>query len=274
MPKPIRCFVLPRGRRVRPGWIALSLAVHLIGAFLLTSYSSPWRGRDPNQTLTWLLDIAPASGAPVFPERQVDVATPRGRGAPLVFDPRNRRLAAAPAVIGPGAATGDTASVLRRGPSDAERLAALQPRRGDPRLWVRPMVIPEGGGPPLDMDSIVRARLFAMADSLERNRDGGYRPWTFMRNGKKWGLDGAGLHLGGVTIPAIALALLPLPSGNIDQSRANAVLNERRAEILRAAARAQAEEDFRRAVIGIRERWNREREERRGREPDRPTTVP
>jgi hypothetical protein len=135
------------------------------------------------------------------------------------------------------------------------------------------MIIPEDGGRPLDMDSVVRARLLAMADSLERSRGAGNRPWTFMRNGKKWGLDGEGIHLGGVTIPAIALALLPLPSGNIDQSRANAVLNERRAEILRAAARSQAEDDFRRAVMGIRERWNREREERR-REPDRPPTIP
>jgi hypothetical protein len=153
---------------------------------------------------------------------------------------------------------------------------AMTPTTGDPRLWVRPLYIPEGGGRPISLDSAVRQRLMALADSLERNPE--YDPmrppsWTFERNGRTYGIDAQGIHLGTFTIPTAVLAFLPLPQGNIDQARANRQLMEMRSDILRAAARAQAEDDFRRAVREIRERKDRERREQREREQrerDRP----
>ena len=154
---------------------------------------------------------------------------------------------------------------------------ALGPRTGDPRLWVRPMIIPEGGGRPIALDSAVRMRLFAMADSLERNpvSDPNRPPsWTFERGGKTYGLDAQGMHFGSFTVPSFLLAFLPVPQGNIDQSRANAALMRMRADLLRAAARAEAEEDFRRAVREIRERKDRERREQRDRDANRPRPTP
>jgi hypothetical protein len=112
-----------------------------------------------------------------------------------------------------------------------------------------------------------------MADSIEQhpladpNADPYVsRPWTFKVGGKTYGLDSRGLHLGDFTIPTALLAFLAMPQGNIDQARANAALMEMRADILRAAARSQAEDDFRQAVRDIRTRKQKEHDEERARE--------
>ena len=89
------------------------------------------------------------------------------------------------------------------------------------------------------------------------------KPWTFRAGGKTYGIDSKGLHLGDFTIPTAVLAFLSLPQGNIDQARANQGLYEMRADILRAAARAQAEDDFRRAVRELRARKDKERQDER-----------
>jgi hypothetical protein len=147
------------------------------------------------------------------------------------------------------------------------------------------MYIPEGGGRPINMDSVVRGRLGSMAvlaDSLARLDSMGiasnpYAPtrWTFESGGQTFGLDGSWIYLGPIKIPSVLLALIPFPQGNIDQNRANEQLMRMRADLLRAAARAEAEEDFRRAVEQIRERRDRERreqreQEQRDRERERP----
>jgi len=153
------------------------------------------------------------------------------------------------------------------------------------------MYIPEGGGRPINMDSVVRGRLLAMAviaDSLARDdslgqRHDPYAParWTFEHNGRTYGIDQNGIHFGSFTIPTAVLAFLPFPQGNIDQASANQLLMRQRADILQAASRAEAEEDFRRAVKEIRERRDRERREQREREErdrqragDQPQPIP
>jgi len=98
------------------------------------------------------------------------------------------------------------------------------------------MIIPEGGGRPISLDSAVRMRLLAMADSLQKNPtiDPLRLPsWTFTRDGKTYGLDAQGMHFGTFTVPTAVLAFLPLPQGNIDQARANAALMAMRADLLR-----------------------------------------
>ena len=163
---------------------------------------------------------------------------------------------------------------------------AMSPNRGDARLWVLPMYIPEGGGRPINMDSVVRGRMLVMADKMDSvMRADSLSPlknplavprWTFERGGKTYGIDQSGIHFGTFTIPTAALALLPFPQGNIDQARAYNRMMDMRSDILRAAARAEAEDDFRRAVSQIRERKDRERREeherrdREKRDSDRP----
>jgi hypothetical protein len=152
----------------------------------------------------------------------------------------------------------------------------MSPTRGDPRLWVQPMYIPEGGGRPINMDSLVRQRMLVMADKMDSvMRNDSLSPlgnplraprWTFERDGKTYGIDQSGIHFGTFSIPTAVLAFLPFPQGNIDQARANARMMDMRADILRAAARAEAEDDFRRAVAQIRERKDRERREQRERD--------
>jgi hypothetical protein len=221
------------------------------------------------------MDISPEVMEPPAPPPLLEAPAPPRRGRPLVLG----RAPVARDSIVPGVAVAgaDTSGRAARGRAGADVAAWFRPRASDPRLLVRPMLIPQDGGRPLDMDSVVRVRLLAMADSLERSRASDPdrpRSWTFERNGRTYGLDAEGLHLGGVTIPSVLLALLPLPQGNVGLAEANERLNAMRADILRAAARAQAEADFQRAVREIRERWNREREERRSRGEERPPTIP
>lgn len=153
---------------------------------------------------------------------------------------------------------------------------ALSPAAGDSRLWVRPVYIPEDQNRPINADSVIRGRLLLMArmadslslmDSLSPNRGiPGPTAWVVERDGKKWGIDQNAIHLGSFSLPTALLALIPMPQGNIDQARAYQQQMAMRADILRAAARSEAEDDFRRAVQSIRERRQRERDEQRARE--------
>ncbi len=213
------------------------------------------------------------------------VETTRGAAIPL------DTLPAAPAVP-----RGDTAAVgLGAGGAGAggggggggsgvpgrRTLADLVPSYGTGELWVPPMYLPPGGGRPIRMDSVVAARMLALADSIDRHPSADpnanpyvSRGWTFKRNGKTYGWDAAGLHLGDFTIPNILLAFLSMPQGNIDQARANAALMAMRADIMRAAARAQAESDFRQAVREIRARKQKERDIQQARDSARAAITP
>lgn len=272
-----RRFLLPKGRRPPPRWVVVSLVVHLLVAAAIVS-THGWQPAAPERTLSYLLNIATPPPTPREVKLEAPVPPPPARrGRSLVF----RAAPALPAdTASPPPPLGDEPAGVPSGTpggrGQAGRLLALTPHTGDPRLWVRPMIIPEGGGRPITLDSAVRTRLLAMADSLERHpaSDPNRPPsWTFQRDGKTYGLDAQGMHFGSFTIPTMVLALLPMPQGNIDQSRANAALMLLRADMLRAAARAEAEDDFRRAVRDIRERKDRERREQRERdqrERDRP----
>jgi hypothetical protein len=258
----------------------VSLVVHLVALGVFVRFEAV-KGREPLATLYYLLDVPAAPPTPVLEEHPIPLPPLARRGRPLSFSERPSppaEVAAEPIGEPEGDSVVEAPSGVRRGAG----LAALQPQYGDGRLWVRPLVIPEGGGRPFDLDSVVRRWFVAFADTVDRNRDRdpsynpyAGRPWTITRDGRTYGIDERGLHLGSFTIPTAALALLALPQGNIDQSRANRVLMEMRADLLRAAARAEAEDDFRQAVRGIRERWERERRERREAEGgERPRVNP
>jgi len=127
-------------------------------------------------------------------------------------------------------------------------------------------------------------RLKKMVDSLNQvldqiQPDHQMPTWTLGGTPDKpeWGIDSAYIHIAGIKIPTMALALLGnlLPQGNFDESMRARQLNDMRADILRAADRAQTLQQFRRYVRELRERKQAERDaEERRRAQDTVKAVP
>ena len=81
------------------------------------------------------------------------------------------------------------------------------------------------------------------------------------KDGDKWGWDENGIHVGGVTIPNIVLAALPIPL-----SSNNSPIEVRSQQFIRNDIKMHAgpmsEDEFKAAVRRVRERVDRERRER------------
>jgi hypothetical protein len=114
-------------------------------------------------------------------------------------------------------------------------------------------------------DSMALARLQMMVDSVmllvdAMQRDRQLPSWTTEIAGRKLGIDSQFIYIGPIKIPTIALALLPIGiQGNaIELSRARE-LQSMREDLLRAAARSEALDDFNRYVKELRERKDAER---------------
>jgi hypothetical protein len=92
--------------------------------------------------------------------------------------------------------------------------------------------------------------------------------WTWTKDGKKYGWDAMGIHLGGITIPrellALGGALAQVDAASnpqvADRARAIRAMTQ---DINYNAPRAMNAEEFRTAVKRIRERKERERREAR-----------
>jgi hypothetical protein len=163
--------------------------------------------------------------------------------------------------------TASSAPAARR-PALIERIG---PELADGRLWVRPLPLP-----PKELasrlsrkrhtelvDSAVTAIVQAYLDSIAADpsaRSVGLPSWTTEVAGKKFGLDSSSIYVAGLKIPAVVLALLPIPAGNIDQNQAYNHLMEMRADLQQAAQRAQNLEEFKQIIRDIRARKERERE--------------
>jgi hypothetical protein len=265
-----RGFTLPATRRAKPRFIAASLALHgLFVVALVKVYSGFVNPAEPSAVVAIAL-------APMAPGHPAPGPGPAARGRPLVVPTTSTPILAAAAPAAPPAPIGSDSTGVAGGHPGGWGLA-LGPGRGDSRIWVAPLYIPDGGGRPIDMDSMVRHRLLSMADLMDSiSRNGGdslapNRPftpprWTFERNGRTYGIDQTWIHFGAFKLPTALLALLPIPQGNYGQAQAYNRQMDMRADILRAAARSEAEDDFRRAVVKIRERRDRERAEQRARE--------
>jgi hypothetical protein len=164
------------------------------------------------------------------------------------------------------------------------------PQVGDGRLWVSPRPpLPAAVAEALYGDTTGRRavaieRLRAMVDSLNQVLDVMQRErqrpsWTVGgENGSpKFGIDSQFIHIAGIKIPTAALALLGnlLPQGNFDEGMRARQLNDMRADLLRAADRAQSFQDFRRYVRELRERKQAERDaDERRRAQDTVKAVP
>lgn len=162
--------------------------------------------------------------------------------------------------------------------------ARIGPSLAQGRLWVRPLPLP-----PRELaqrvtrshtelvDSAVTATVQAYLDSIAADptlRNAELPSWTTEIEGKTFGIDSRNIYIAGLKIPAAVLALLPVPaSGNPDQRRAYQHLQDMRADIQRAAMRAQNAQEFKEMIRDMRERKEREREfERNQRTP--PPRIP
>jgi len=202
----------------------------------------------------------------------------RAKGPTIVSTRREPPPPAAPAP--PVATTNpDTGVTLPAYDPDAGKVAPT-PQVGDGRLWVSPRpALPAAVADALYGDTTGRRigaidRLRAMVDSLNQvldviQREKQRPSWTIggTPNKPEWGIDSAYIHVAGIKIPTMALALLGnlLPQGNFDEGMRARQLNDMRADLLRAADRAQTLQQFRRYVRELRERKQAERdaEERR-----------
>jgi hypothetical protein len=142
----------------------------------------------------------------------------------------------------------------------------IRPAYTDPRVWVGPtQVIAAPMSPKARLDSSVAANLQHLNDSiamLPRERAPG--DWTITRNGKKYGIDQQFIRLGPFSIPTALLAALPLNvTANPTALERDRRLTSMRFEIQEQAARAARDDEFRAAVKSLRERKQKEREDRK-----------
>ena len=132
---------------------------------------------------------------------------------------------------------------------------------------------------PIDSHTTLRLAyaLNQVLDVIQREKQ---RPsWTIGGTPDKpeWGIDSAYIHVAGIKIPTMALALLGnlLPQGNFDESMRARQLQDMRDDLLHAAARAESFQQFRRYVRELRERKQAERDaEQRRRAQDTVKAVP
>ena len=199
----------------------------------------------------------PTRNDPV-PESRATVGRARARepAPPAAFVPLVPRLRPPPV---------DTGTPSPRRPG----FARIAPEFGNGVLWVRPVpVSPEALARRLEeehvehVDSAVSAIMQAFLDSLAQEPGAVQKlpDWTTQVAGSKFGLDSRFIYIAGLKIPAAVLALLPLPQGNIDQARAYNHLMDLRADIERAARRAENMDEFKRVIREIRERKQRDRD--------------
>ena len=149
--------------------------------------------------------------------------------------------------------------VSRRGPT-----GPIRPGAGDGRLWVRPLPVPPQelarrlSKPHVELvDSAVTAIVQGYLDSIAREpgADQVQLPdWTTEVEGRKFGLDSRNIYVAGLKIPAIVLALLPLPQAGNQQRALDHTGQWIADDLRRAAERANTLDEFKRAVQDLRAR--------------------
>jgi len=248
--------------------------------FFTVNWQAPWRRAD-----YVVLQPIEAGDSLVFVPGTREL---RAKGPTIVS---SRREPTPPPAAPPPAVTPpvDTGVTLPAYDPNASRVAP-EPQVGDGRLWVSPRPgLPAAIADAIYGDTAGRRqgaidRLRVMVDSLNQvldqmQRDRQRPKWTLGGTPDKpeWGIDSAYIHVAGVKIPTMVLALLGnlLPQGNFDEAMRARQLNDMRADLLRAADRAQTLQQFRRYVRELRERKQAERDaEDRRRAQDTVKAVP
>lgn len=282
---------------MHPAWAVVSGLLHIVVIGLLVVYSGPTFKR---VTVTFV----EIGGGLEVREIELPPVEGGGRAEARAGGRADRDLAPREVALVPPTETPSALPPLRKDearpregppgeePPEAEEPAAagrlgfgpgrriLGPRLGDGRLWVRPRdailaaIVEALGEGPIDgethferLDSAIAARILAFVDTLARDSLETPKPpsWTTEIAGETWGIDGNWIYLGGLKLPTMILALLPLPQGNYEQAQQAAELARIRQNIIRAAQRAQDMAQFKRYVQETRRRREAERERDRNR---------
>jgi len=286
-------FRLPR-RRDRGWWIAIagSLVVHVV---ILSVEAADWFWADGTPP-----DVQYVQLSPDLPQVDMEYRPPQAPPRRERRTPEREPVPAAPDIPAPEApqvvaadqpglpeAPRDTGGVpveLPSGPTP-RGIPRLRPLIGEGKLWVAPLPFaPKELAQRLSrthyelVDSAVTDIVQHYLDSLLTTPapyDMKPPSWTTKIAGKTFGIDQNYIYLGGLKIPSAILALLPIPAMNNMDLRYSQRLNDIRADLQYAAARAQNMEDFKRAIRELRERRERELEfERNRRKAPADTVVP
>lgn len=197
----------------------------------------------------------------------------RGRTAPAAFPAPQSIPVGIPAPMAPSAATGVV--IGARGTGAASRSVGiadgLRPGIPDSRLATDPMGVarmPETEGQKAEraLSAIYNEYLDSARAAMNAPKGRAPGDWSWGGdNGEKWGWDAKGIHVGGITIPNAILAALPLnvsPQGR----NMNALIDGRNDAYMRNDIKVHSgmmsEDEFRTAVRRIRERIDRERQEK------------
>ena len=261
--------------------LLLSLIAHVVigaGLLQLLSMHTPLRRWLEGETEDVKVERIGFISLPVGP-----VPTPGKRGGdgrPATERPPVRHPVA-PALPVPNAITpsespaASTETVAEEGGSGpiiggGGPLRGVQPSFHDPRLWTIPdQIVTAPKSASERLDSALADRVAAITDSIAQSGPRRATPdWTIERDGKKYGLDAGGLHLGGITIPMVPF--IP-PLGRIEETRRAYAI---RSEILQQSQRRMNEDEFRQAAQRIRERKDRERQEKRQQQPEKEIAAP
>lgn len=289
-PRPRGTFRIGHRQRAplstRRGW-AIAALVHVLLALILGNALTFGRGalseffdfrREPmsEERITYIDRVEERVPEPQPATRQQTPPPPRPRAAENTGPvPGSGGLPTSPPVTASDTAYGAAAAASSVVGNPVTELRGVQPTYTDGRIWgsASPLVgIPRTGAERLD--SIISYAIVTAADSLNaialRNGEGGRRPgdWTVRgENGDKWGWDHVGIRLGKITIPNALLTLLPMNaqvamSGNYTEMERERRLGLARADIQRMSSRGIGEAQFRMLVKELRERREREYQEK------------
>lgn len=261
------------------GSVAASIAIHVVvGVGLLWVLSIPYP----------LRELLTRTRPRVSPERISFISIPnRGETTPgrSGGDGLPERPNAAPMPTRPLVAPSETPSAIeapREAPTEVVGgsgplvgrggpVRGIVPSYSDPRVWTDPnarvLGLPRSVSEQLDSMLVTGTQRvrdsIALASAQRRPGD-----WSWTKDGRKYGWDSLGIHLGGITIPREALLLAGVLA-KVDAASNPSVADRARAvrsmtqDINYHAPRAMNAEEFRTAVKRIRERKERERREAR-----------
>ena len=258
-------------RRRPSGSLLFSVAVHAVIAVVLVNLAFHYdiislpRSSAPEpavERITYLRVAPIAGGGAVGGGSTGEPAKAERPNTGLIAPPSVPTTVTAPqpAAGTPGGVAGGTGSGGGVGPT-----TGIVPGVADPRLAVDPrQFYPVPKTQAQRTDSAIQAIIFAYNDSVAK-ASGGRKPgdWTFEKGGGKWGVDGSKIYLGKFAIPSAVLAALPLRiQGNPGEALNDRLIGTHRGEIAEHAASQYHDLEFKDAVKRIRERKDRERQER------------
>jgi len=259
------------------GSLAISIALHvLLGALLVwvlsipapfTQWLHPLTGeRPPQEHVSFVVPRGAIVATGKAPARAPVGIRPQEFVAPTEIPSK------VPEPPKPGAAP---AEAPFQGPIIGGAGPGISPEMHDPRIWLPPGAVilnPRPDNAAILDTNVMRASLNHLRDSLLLQQKKALST-VFEAGGKKYGVDDKDIYIADIKIPSALLSVLPIhPTGY--QTVDEAVLSRQTSEINYQAGRALDAEDFKTAIKRIRERKEREHQERLAAEGKGPPPPP